>query len=348
MVPPIMVAEKRDMEEKAGGSKRARTGEPDWVLEAVLDSKVREAVPLVLALAVEVVDRRQTSALVKTLADLAPLGSLQHLKRVRSSKDAVTGAASVQLLLWAAGEGREGEDREAAALARLVGLGVGTEGLGRVTEERVPDSQPVSREQYEGLRAVPGYWPTNFHEDKYLESLLTGSHQLWGAAARAEQERMLKLCGSSGGVVVGAGRVVAAGQGSTSHPLAHTAMVLADLVARSQGGGAWQLTTQPGVFLDLEQEAPVPGGEVSGGGSVPASGPYLCTGYTVYLAREPCHMCAMALIHSRAARLVYGRASRDGALASLDRLHTREGINHRYEVFRVLGAGGEQEEQSCS
>ena len=108
MVPPTMVAEKRDMEEKAGGSKRARTGEPDWVLEAVLDSKVREAVPLVLALAVEVVDRRQTSALVKTLADLAPLGSLQHLKRVRSSKDAVTGAASVQLLLWAAGEGREG------------------------------------------------------------------------------------------------------------------------------------------------------------------------------------------------------------------------------------------------
>ena len=156
-------------------------------------------------------------------------------------------------------------------------------------------------------------------------------------------------------MVVGGGRVVAAGQGSTSHPLAHTAMVLADLVARSQGGGAWQLTTQPGVSLGLEQEVPVPGEQAIRGasvpdssrGSVPASGPYLCTGYTVYLAREPCHMCAMALIHSRAARLVYGRASTDGALASLDRLHTREGINHRYEVFRVLRVGGEKDEQSC-
>ena len=56
---------------------------------------------------------------------------------------------------------------------------------------------------------------------------------------------------------------------------------------------------------------------------------YLCSGYDVYLAREPCHMCAMALLHSRTGKLVFCYPSTDGALTSADMLHTRPGINHR-------------------
>lgn len=35
------------------------------------------------------------------------------------------------------------------------------------------------------------------------------------------------------------------------------------------------------------------------GGMHESERPYLCTGYTLYVVREPCLMCAMALLHSR-------------------------------------------------
>ena len=91
---------------------------------------------------------------------------------------------------------------------------------------------------------------------------------------------MLGLCGDRGGVVADGNKVVAQGQGSTDHPLAHTAMVLADLVARSQGGGAWAFTNSPALSFTPAEEL-----HSSAISAAPSSGPYLCTGYTVYLAR---------------------------------------------------------------
>jgi hypothetical protein len=41
---------------------------------------------------------------------------------------------------------------------------------------------------------------------------------------------------------------------------------------------------------------------------------YLCTGYDVYLSKEPCLMCAMSLIHSRIRRLFYRYKSSLGPL----------------------------------
>ncbi|XP_015608272.1 probable inactive tRNA-specific adenosine deaminase-like protein 3 isoform X2 [Cephus cinctus] len=64
-------------------------------------------------------------------------------------------------------------------------------------------------------------------------------------------------------------------------------------------------------------------------------GPYLCTGYWVFLLREPCAMCAMALLHSRVIRIFYGIASEgSGVLGSKAILHSVPGLNHRYQVWK--------------
>ncbi|XP_032672144.1 probable inactive tRNA-specific adenosine deaminase-like protein 3 [Odontomachus brunneus] len=77
--------------------------------------------------------------------------------------------------------------------------------------------------------------------------------------------------------------------------------------------------------------------EEAQGGDVPCAnkcGPYLCTGYWVFLLAEPCPLCAMALLHSRVARIFYGATNpRVGVLGSRAVLHTTPGLNHRYRVW---------------
>lgn len=69
-------------------------------------------------------------------------------------------------------------------------------------------------------------------------------------------------------------------------------------------------------------------------------GPYLCTGCWVFLLKEPCPMCAMALLHSRAARIFYGASNaRTGVLGSNGILHAVPGLNHRYRVWSGILEG---------
>ncbi|GMH00672.1 hypothetical protein Nepgr_002511 [Nepenthes gracilis] len=68
-----------------------------------------------------------------------------------------------------------------------------------------------------------------------------------------------------------------------------------------------------------------------------SSRPYLCTGYDMYLAWEPCIMCAMALIHQRIRRVFYAFPNPNaGALGSVHRLQGERSLNHHYAVFRVV------------
>jgi tRNA(adenine34) deaminase len=56
-------------------------------------------------------------------------------------------------------------------------------------------------------------------------------------------------------------------------------------------------------------------------------------GTTIYVTLEPCAMCAMAMVHARVARLVYGAADpKTGACGSVFDLVADPRHNHRIEV----------------
>ena len=58
------------------------------------------------------------------------------------------------------------------------------------------------------------------------------------------------------------------------------------------------------------------------------------TGLTLYVTKEPCIMCAGALVNSRIARLVYGcRDEKAGGVDSLYQILNDKRLNHQVEVL---------------
>ncbi|MFP5353527.1 MAG: tRNA adenosine(34) deaminase TadA, partial [Actinomycetota bacterium] len=72
-----------------------------------------------------------------------------------------------------------------------------------------------------------------------------------------------------------------------------------------------------------------------------ALGNHRLTGTTLYVTLEPCAMCAMAMVHARIARLVFGALDpKTGATGSVFDLLSDPRHNHRVEV--VGGILGEE------
>src|SRR6185437_8465971 len=65
-----------------------------------------------------------------------------------------------------------------------------------------------------------------------------------------------------------------------------------------------------------------------------ALGSYRLTDTTLYVTLEPCAMCAMAIVHARVRRLVFGAWDpRAGAAGSVTDIFALAGLNHRVDVF---------------
>ncbi len=65
-----------------------------------------------------------------------------------------------------------------------------------------------------------------------------------------------------------------------------------------------------------------------------ALGSYRLTDTILYVTLEPCPMCAMAIVHARVRRLVFGAWDpRAGAAGSVTDIFTLPGLNHRVDVF---------------
>ncbi|CAO2641413.1 Probable inactive tRNA-specific adenosine deaminase-like protein 3 [Lemmus lemmus] len=326
MEPTAGLAEQLEPE-KTGSEEQ----EPvQWQALPVLSEQQSGAVELVLAYAAPVLDKRQTSRLLREVSAVYPLPAQPHLKRVRPNRSA-GGAHASDLLLCLAGPSA-GPRSLAELLPRPA---VDPRGLGTPFLVPVPARPPLTRSQFEAARA---HWPTSFHEDKQVTSALAG--QLFSAQARAAMQSHMQraVCAAQraaaqglravGAVVVdpASDRVLATGHdcSGTASPLLHAVMVCIDLVAQGQGRGTCDLRSHPACSF-----APASAAQDEDEDSLP----YVCTGYDLYVTREPCVMCAMALVHARIQRVFYGAPSPDGALGTRFRVHARPDLNHRFQVF---------------
>ncbi|XP_069087552.1 probable inactive tRNA-specific adenosine deaminase-like protein 3 isoform X2 [Pleurodeles waltl] len=333
--------------------KRRRTSDSEcfsWEILPVLSEEECQGVELLPAYAAPILCKKETSRLVKEVSAIYPLPGLQHLKRVRACKEEPR-QHDVEILICLASPLQKEES--ALSLRELLPtVKAECSSLGEPFVVQVPARPPLTRPQF---RESSAHWPTSFHENKLVTKALDGQLFSWEEKNRMQkymdQAIQAAKCGAAigmeavGAVVVNSstGAVIAVGHDCRQgcNPLLHASIVGIDLVSHAQGGGVYNYDIYPDCKFFLSPNnnecAEIDAVDSPAGTHPTAVGlPYICTGFDLYVTREPCTMCAMALLHSRIQRVFYGTPSPDGALGSKYRIHSRRDLNHHFDVFRGI------------
>ncbi|XP_020390946.2 probable inactive tRNA-specific adenosine deaminase-like protein 3 [Rhincodon typus] len=324
-----------------------------WEVMPVLSDEKLCEVELLEAFAAPIINKKQTSCLIKQLASLYPLNNLPHIKRVRTCRDKSDHPLEIIICLLRDIPNRKFSLSDLFPEGKADGIG-----LGEPFQVKIPAYQPLTRSQFE---AASQHWPTTFRENKQVTDALQG--HLFDTEEKAKMQTFMekaieaanvgKKMGMEpvGAVIVNPAtdEVVAVGHDCRNgpNPLLHAVMVCIDLVAYGQGGGAFNHNKYPYCYFKTVESFPgdyainigkplLPSDDHSLRGTIVNGLPYICTGYDLYVSREPCVMCAMALVHSRIRRVFYATSSPDGALGTKYKIHTKKDLNHHYDVFKGL------------
>lgn len=334
-------------------------------LHAVLGDEFHSSIPLLQVYTGHVRDLKQLSKIIVILNEKIQLKEMQHLKRARK-KDVLlcpTDYVSHDV---------KSEDSVQKYLEEHIPELKDAFEFFKITE--VPLLAPKLKRQHEEFSKIwsCNFHPNKYLEklcgnEFFAEDELT-SHRLYMGMtfeiARFYLSQMnsslemtdIILRDTNATVIVDPSTksvVAVAFDNRQYHPVQHSAMLAIDNVAKTQNGGAWDTATDVkdvslrGIEIELLVHLKEKFPNVKFGArtylsknalneskmSVSGS-PYLCTGYYVYLMREPCVMCSMGLVHARANRVFYClKNNRKGALGSKTKLQSVSSLNHHFEVF---------------
>lgn len=296
-------------------------------------------------------DKKNTSKIMKFLCEDFPLTNMQHVKRIKSSKDC-DGKQKLHTIVVTSNHHLDEFNKIKTLLKN--GTKISSSTLDSILEfitdfqiAKVTIHPPVTKQQYQFSIK---YWPVSFHEDKTLASLISGS---------CFSDNDLKIIHSNMMIAINAAKLSSKYSGPNigavivnpkinkvisvcfdlrnvksdyykngcllTHPLQHATMVAIDLVARYQSGGKYSYDE----FLDKgEMKLARQDGDRK-------TEDYICTSYDLYITHEPCVMCSMALVHSRIKRVFYGLCNpSNGGLGSVYSLHNNKKLNHSFHVFK--------------
>lgn len=316
-------------------------------IKVILGPAFEDQIPLIKVYISKLNEKKNISKAMAELSKNCPLENLQHLKRVRNNEIMICEADIDDLTIFL---NKRGISKDLIEILTT-----------EVTVKEVPSKPTILRWQFDEMNKL---WPCKFHPNKYFESLFDGSifseDQISFHLKMADLLNFLEICTSKDfGICVDSRdqKIVAIAENCVEqNPILHCPMVLIDHVAKTQGSGAWEYPYQfhnefkgisEDIFLKLTKkyenlkfgaEDPRGKGEApeDGEDNLAKYGPYLCTGYDIYLNKEPCLMCSMALVHSRSKRIFFCKENTaNGALMTKIKLHTVKDLNHHFEVFWI-------------
>lgn len=307
------------------------------IIRAVMGNEFTEPIPLTKVFVTRIVDAHEAKNLSVKLPRLPP--HLAHLKRISSTNGVL------RILIGGMNPAEANQDvsiHKGLILNELKNKGMDHyKGLDvddkSVEVLEVSGKCPLSRAQF---LAVSSLWPIHFRPDQRIEKLMRpncGFNEGEIEIIQRSTARLLEKSRSSDGVPAClvqdlSGRVLISTTGLSANflPLRHAVQVAIDSSAQLQGGSEVKVTEIHKYHIPRENK-------VSANDSwMRDRNEYLWTGLDVYLSHEPCLMCTMALLHTRAKRVYFVHHSeRTGALESISKFHTLSNINHRFEVFHI-------------
>ncbi|KAJ3037332.1 adenosine deaminase, tRNA-specific 3, partial [Rhizophlyctis rosea] len=246
------------------------------------------------------IDAKNASKLMKLASKAHPLTGFDHVKRIRRTQTP-TGII-LDFILSPVSTAIESD----LTTFLQQSLDIPCPSLSIIA---VPKHAPITREQFSAWKNL---WPISFHELTTHKLEVLGDEKIrvasgWMEAAIGEG-RKGKDAGKfpNGGVAVDpTANTLIASSGDTrkTHPLQHATMNLIALVAEQELARRAKAESGTEVSESQSTELPIAGTKRKSVDEESIQDPsmkgYLCTGLDIYLMREPCVMCSMALVHSR-------------------------------------------------